>query len=79
MSFHGRAPDESTDKPVRAFTYQTRAGHQRHVEAHYVQFMPGHVSFWLDTTAEFDVLVLAEANEDCNHLEERDSEALKRN
>lgn len=71
MTFYGKEPVEPKDKQVRVFTYQNSLGQECIVEAHYVQFMPGHVSFWLDLSADFDTLVRAEANKDVHHLEER--------
>jgi hypothetical protein len=63
MTFYGHTPETPKEKPLRSFEYVTQSGGTQTVEAHYTQFMPEHVTFWLETEAEFDTLVLAEAQQ----------------
>lgn len=71
MTFYGKTQDAPVNKPLRVFGYRNGAGDECQVEAHYVQFMPGHVTFWIDEAAEYDVLVSAVTNEDVQHLQEK--------
>lgn len=73
MSFYGK--DETAKEPeqrsLRTYTYKTWGGKDRSVEAHYIQFQPDHVSFWVDgEDGRQDQLALAEANTDVRDLKE---------
>lgn len=70
MTFYGKQPDEPVTDAPRTWTYTSGAGEERTVTATYINFMPEHVSFWLETGSKWDTLVLAEANHEVNHLRE---------
>ncbi len=63
-------PDVKPDAPLRTFTYKTWGGRDMTVKAHYAQFMTEHVTFWIEQEGDWNLLVLAEANRDCNALKE---------
>jgi hypothetical protein len=72
MSFprpHPLAPESAAEAPLSTFTYKTFSGKEKTVEAHYVNFMPGHVAFCLDGP-ERGVIVLAEVNTNVHELRE---------
>lgn len=71
MTFYGKTEDAPVGKPLRVFGYHNAAGDECQVQAHYVQFMPNHVTFWMDASADYDVLVAAESNEDVKRLQEK--------
>ena len=58
------------DAPLRTFTYKTWGGQTKTVEAHYIQFMTEHVTFWIEQSGEWNFMVLAEANRNCNEIKE---------
>lgn len=70
MTFYGREKEDATESPLRTFSYHTNTGRLVTVEAHYVQFMAGHVSFWTKGADGYDFLVLAEANTKVFNLKE---------
>lgn len=73
MSFpHPGAPPPAppAEAPLRTFTYKTFTGDAREVEAHYIQFTSGHVTFWLQQDGDWDYLVRAETNQDCQEIKE---------
>ena len=72
-SFFGQTEisQPSTDQPVRDFAWCTSEGQSKTAQAHYVSFMPEHVTFWIESRDGIpDRLVLAEANRDVNGLHE---------
>lgn len=71
MTFPGMEQREpETDKPLATFTYKTFSGREQTVQAHYVNFMPGHVAFVRDTGDDKNVIVLAEVNTNVHELRE---------
>lgn len=73
MTFYGKEnevkePDEV--KPLRTFIYETWGGHEQTVEAHYLQFMTEHVTFWIEQDGDSNQLVIAVANKQVNSLKE---------
>jgi len=72
-SFFGQteAAQPIADQPLRVFTWFTSKGATRMAEAHYLSFMPEHVTFWIESRDGIpDRLVLAEANREVNGLYE---------
>lgn len=63
-------PKASEDSPMRTFTYKRWGGEERTVEAHYLQFMTEHVTFWIEREGDTNQLVVAEANKQVNSLKE---------
>ena len=72
-SFFGQteAAQPTADQPMRDFTWFTSTGKARKARAHYLTFMPEHVTFWIESRDGIpDRLVLAEANREVNGLYE---------
>lgn len=63
-------PTSAKDQPLRTFTYKKWSGRTETVQAHYIQFTAGHVTFWLERPGEWDFLVIAETNKDCQDIKE---------
>ena len=63
------APEPMPDAPLSTFTYKTFSGKEKTVQAHYVNFMPGHFAFCLDGE-DRGVIVLAEVNTNVHELRE---------
>lgn len=73
MTFLGQEPgppESPVDKPMATFTYKTFGGKEKTVQAHYVNFMPGHVAFCQDAGDDRGFIVLAEANTNVHELRE---------
>lgn len=78
MPFYGQeaavsAPPAQVGRPIRTFRYFDATGEFEHyVEAHFIEFKPGHVAFWREgPDPDFQgTLVLAEANTNVTELRE---------
>ena len=76
MPFFGKEaehpPAPPMGRPVRTFTFKDCIGQRRSVEAHFIEFKPGHVAFWREgPDQDFQgTLILAEANSNVNELKE---------
>ena len=70
MSFYGKEPELAPGMTMRTFTYQRSDGTECIVAASYVQFMPEHVSFWIENDGPWDTLVIAEANGNVHSVRE---------
>jgi len=72
-SFFGQteAAHPTADQPLRDFIWFTATGKRRTAQAHYLTFMPEHVTFWIESRDGIpDRLVLAQANRDVHGLHE---------
>jgi len=73
MTFYGKENEPKVpvgSQPLRTFSYKRWGGQERTVEAHYMQFMPEHVTFWIQREGDTNQLVLAEANKEVTGLKE---------
>ena len=77
MHFFGQeeavsAPPTAVERPIRKFQYKDFGGRRKEVEAHFIEFKPGHVAFWRQgPDPDFQgTLVLAEANSNVSELRE---------
>lgn len=66
----GKLTDVPEEKPLSTFTYKTFSGREQTVQAHYVNFMPGHVAFCREVSEDKSLIVLAEVNTNVHELRE---------
>lgn len=66
-----QANSKDYEKPLRKFVMNTWGGKPQEVQAHYVQFMPEHVTFWQFRKDQMDKLIIAIRNSNVNDLEEK--------
>jgi hypothetical protein len=70
MTFYGKSPELSPAEPKKAYIFTNWAGHEHTIEAHFIQFQPGHVTFWEEVPDGDNRLILALANTKVNELRE---------
>lgn len=64
-------PTPPAETPLRTFTYKRSDWSVGTVQATYIQFMAEHVTFWIQQDGDWDFMVLAESNRDCQEIKEQ--------
>lgn len=70
MSFYGKTSELAPAEPKTAYIFKDWAGHERTIDAHFIQFQPDHVTFWELVPDGDNRLILALANTKVNELRE---------